>query len=1086
MTLEIHLVRLKQATLACVGLTLAALASAQNVIVQDNFTGATAAQNWLVFDGACLTAGNGTGSIPACDGNPYYRGVRLNGGQTGTLPDPVGYGALRFTNNTDDQTGAIVSNFTFPSGSGIAVTFSTVTYAGTGADGIGFFLMDGSLKPRAVGALGGSLGYACSNTNNIYDGLLGGYIGLGIDEFGNFLNAEDVASTGDGFQAGRIGLRGSGNTGWGWLNAQYPDWYPTRLSSSDRRNAVQRTCRTGYLWDFSRSVGNPTRKSRISYNYNLIPGGHVTLPESTPLYTEASTRPGAVPVTYQLKITQDSLLSLAYSYNGGVYQPVLTNQSIANSNGPMPSTFRFGFSGATGGSNNIHEVTCFQAAPASQSASSAGINTQQTGQVKTGTQVYLAYYHTNNWWGQMTSQDLLYDPGADTVSIASVANWDASCVLTGGTCTATGRSTSAQGPSSRNILSWNGSAGIPFQWNSLSASQQAALSQGDSTANANRLNYLRGERSLEMSSSGAGQFRQRTSVLADIQDSAPAWVGPPSAPYSDTWSDKLVAAASLPENAGGAQRYSSFKTAAATRQNVVYVGANDGLMHGFRSGAYDRSGNFVSQASMPNDGQEVLAYMPATVLSSIHNSTAALDYSSPQYAHAFNVNGSAYAGDLFYNNAWHTWLVAGLGTGGKGFYALDVTDPTQFSESRASSLVVGDWSSSTLSCVNASSCGNALGYTFGTPQIRRFHNGQWGFVLGNGLNSSQGTAGIFVVLVHPASGAKAVYYLDTGSGTSSASNGITYVTPADLDGDHIIDYVYAGDVKGNVWRFDLTHAAPSNWAVSRFGRSTPTPLFSSPGAQPISTKPVVAIVPALQGNPRVIVSFGTGNKTPQTISAAAQYASGPQSLYGVWDWDMAGWNAKAAPSAQMNSLVGPVTITTANLQLQTISLISGTNYRTVSSNKVCWQGGRECSYLSNRYGWYLNLPTAQEQVIFSPILYEGGLIVNTLIPANNTPLNCASNLDSGWTLAISIGSGGSFKQSFFADSTGRFVDYSGLLVSGLQLAAVGSPSIVTAGPAGGTKKPYIVNQTSSGTGDVRKINPPGGTSGARVTWQQIR
>jgi len=1062
-------------------------AQAQNQTIQDNFTGATASQNWQVFDGACLTAGNGTGSIPACYGNSYYSNNTLVGGQSGLLPDPVGSGALRFTNNYYFQTGAILSNFTFPSGSGLSVTFSTVTYGGTGADGIGFFLMDGALNPSAVGGSGGSLGYSCSNTNGKMDGLVGAYIGLGIDEYGNFLNAGDNTSSGNGFVPGRIGLRGSGNTAWAWLNTNYPSWYPSQFSTGDKLKAIQKTCSTGYLWDFSKNVDKPTQKGQITYNYNMIPGGYVVLPATTPLYTAATTRPAATPITYQLKITQDSLLSLSYSYNGGVYQPVLTNQSIINSNGPMPSTFRFGFTGSTGGSTNIHEVTCFQAAPVQQSSSSAGVNNQQTGQVKTGTQIYLGYYHTNNWWGQMTSQNLLYDNTSGSVTIASLANWDASCVLTGGACTATGGSNTVQGSSSRTILTWSGSAGIPFQWNSLSASQRTTLTQGDSSANANRLNYLRGDRSNEIVTGGTGLYRQRTGVLGDIQDSAPAWVGPPIGPYADAWVDKINSSATLLENANAAQRYSAFLTAKKTRQNVVYVGANDGFLHGFRAGAYDSAGNFVDNSTTPNDGREVLAYMPSTVFNDIHSSTAALDYSNAQYAHAFNVNGTPYTGDLFYNNAWHTWLVGGLGAGGPGFYALDVTDPTLFSESNAATLVKGDWSSTTLSCANTSNCGNNLGYTFGTPQIRRFHNGQWGFVLGNGFNSSSGKAGIFIVSVDAASGATTVYYLDTGSGSSSAKNGISYVTPADLDGDHVTDYVYAGDINGNVWRFDLTSADPNSWIASRFGRSVATPLFSTPNSQPITTKPVVAIVPAKSGNPRVIVSFGTGNKTPQTTSSAAVYATGTQSLYGVWDWDMGSWNTKTGANAPMSALTGTVTLSTSNLQLQTVSVIStATSLRTVSNTVICWQGSSDCGSNNTRYGWYLNLPTSSEQVIYSPVLYQGALIVNTTIPANNTPLNCGSDLDSGWTMAISIGSGGSFAQSFFADSTGKFVNYAGTVVSGMQLAAVGSPSVVTAGPTGGSRSPYLVSQTSAGTGDVHKINPPGGTIGARITWQQIR
>ncbi len=107
-------------------------------------------------------------------------------------------------------------------------------------------------------------------------------------------------------------------------------------------------------------------------------------------------------------------------------------------------------------------------------------------------------------------------------------------------------------------------------------------------------------------------------------------------------------------------------------------------------------------------------------------------------------------------------------------------------------------------CVNATNCGNNLGNTYGTPQIRRLHNGVWALIFGNGLNSTTGDAGIFVMIVDPSSGATSTYYLTTGS----SGNGIAYTTPADLDRDFITDYVYAGDVKGNVWRFDLTNSDP--------------------------------------------------------------------------------------------------------------------------------------------------------------------------------------------------------------------------------------------------------------------------------------
>ncbi|KKB10734.1 hypothetical protein, partial [Devosia chinhatensis] len=105
------------------------------LVISDTLTGASSSYKWQALNGACLTAGNGTGTIPACSGLSYYSGKTLVGGVTGTLPDAVGSGALRLTNgdtttgsNGNNQTGAVVSNFTFPTNQGIQVTFTTVTY----------------------------------------------------------------------------------------------------------------------------------------------------------------------------------------------------------------------------------------------------------------------------------------------------------------------------------------------------------------------------------------------------------------------------------------------------------------------------------------------------------------------------------------------------------------------------------------------------------------------------------------------------------------------------------------------------------------------------------------------------------------------------------------------------------------------------------------------------------------------------------------------------------------------------------------------------------------------------------------------
>lgn len=1423
--------------LALIGLAAtwpAAYAQTTTNVVQDSFTGTSAALNWIPSNGACLTAGNGTGTIPACKGLAYY-GTQTQAGLTNNV-DASGSGALRLTNGCvsgtcyPNQSGAIISNTPFSSSQGIQVTFTTYAYsgnsgggAGDGADGIGFYLLDASKVASTssnstttyapqIGAWGGSLGYSCSNVNSPYDGMVGAYIGLGMDEYGNYLNGayqsgytgdntatgQQATSTNGGngqqYQPQRIGLRGYGGIYLSALQAlnssatesdvknvcrnggtysysttgptQYTFTYtyppngnyttltttvysytPTLSKSSSNYQANQQACAsiqpsnttsggaggtsgtpvtiaggtalyqqattttnqtstgqanvtvttghgshqtsttytcntsttvstTTYSYTqpssssgvASMTVGSATTSNDDGYygngtpfvlmggnyypvsisssssniyshtatfpDYAAIPNAYLNLPSTTPIASEtALTRSTATPIAYKLQITQTGLLSLWYSYNGGNYVPVLTGQDISSSNGTMPSNFLFGFGGSTGGSQNVHEITCFQATPANVSASSAGINTQQTGEVQTGTQVYLAYYHPNNWWGELDSQNLVYNAVTGTVSISSAANWDASCILTGGSCTATGQtSMTAQGTGSRNMVTWTGGpndnastpGAAPFTWNRLTTNEQSWLGSNDSgVTNASqvaqdRVAYLGGNRTNEVTQSGksvanaAGSydnFRARTSVLGDIIDSSPVWVGPPLSPYPNTWSDLLYPTQTMAENATGAVTYGTFAGGntggEAKRLNVVYVGSNDGFMHGFESGYYNADGTYACTSKnsngiynlcadgTANDGKEVLAYIPGAVLATIHNATTStLDYSSVNYAHNFYMDATPGTGDLFYGNAWHTWLVSGLGVGGNAIFALDITDLG--TSAFGTNNVKGEWSTAvttassgssvatTLVCENdtsTSACGNDLGQTVGTPQIRRLHSGNWAIIFGNGFSSVTGHAGIYVMLVDSNGNISAssqsssnVYFLDTGVGSASNPNGIGYVSSVDTDGDHITDYVYAGDVYGNVWRFDLTSSSPANWGVSNYGNSSATPLFTTPpvktvytvttstsggttttttstptitylspvapsqqstyaygttqttsgnvttykviSPQPITTQLVVVSTtePSSNSNtPYVLVEFGTGSIQPQSVTSSATYSAGPQTLYGIWDWGMgvAGTAGSAYAGLSVGSTGTPTTsspITQSNLEQQTITSTTTSSsststilgYRTVSQNTVCMQGSTCATTDSNgnlvntagtQFGWYLNLPAYNgvswvggsnqtEQVIYSPIESEGAFIVNTTIPANNSPLSCTVVTTAGWTMALNPATGGGFTNSFFSTATGVVISGS---ISGIALSAVGSPSVVTA-----NGHPYLVNQTVSGVGTVNQINPPGGQSGSRLTWLQLR
>ena len=289
---------------------------------------------------------------------------------------------------------------------------------------------------------------------------------------------------------------------------------------------------------------------------------------------------------------------------------------------------RFGFGGSTGGSRNIHEIMCFQASPQNSAASSAGLNQKQTAKVQTGTQVYFAFYNPNNWTGSMTSQ---YLDSADGVNlqIDPIVNWDASCNLTGVPGGADlrlhRRARTHRRPRTRTpgrvMLTYNDAtvSGIPFTWSGagatpLSAGEQAKLDyfRSDPASSAVwpfasnlRLEYLRGQRGDEQNrlrrrprGLTAGRtpgpaprppaFAPRTSVLGDIIDSSPTWVGAPDRDFPAIWSDYLYPATAMPENSG--PTYATFKTEQTSRMNVVYAGANDGFMHGFRTGFFDANG----------------------------------------------------------------------------------------------------------------------------------------------------------------------------------------------------------------------------------------------------------------------------------------------------------------------------------------------------------------------------------------------------------------------------------------------------------------------------------------------------------------
>ena len=963
--------------------------------------------------------------------------------------------------------------------------------------------------------------------------------------------------------------------------------------------AVQATCKNGALYNYknwltnysSSTTGTSAGSATLANTKNTAgildyPALSSTILSGIQIANEsAATRGNATPIYYSLTITQDGKLSMSYAVNGSPsYTSIISNQSITSSNGPLPAWVRFGFAGSTGGSSNVHEVLCFKAAPASASASSAAANQKPAGKVQTGSYAYFASYVQINssYVGHLTA-NVLSTNSDGSLSIASVPTWDASCVLTGATAAqcATGVATTAQPWSTsatgtfspRAIATWNGTQGAPLEWANLSGDQQTALAVGDpssasSVSGSDRLNYLRGDRSQEISASstcpqlssyGMPCFRDRSSVLADIIDSSPTWVGPPQSSYTATWGDRLYSSTSAPENSG-TQNYTQFITAEQTRTNIVYAGANDGMLHGFRSGANTSAGAFDTTAA--NDGEEVLAYMPGAVLNSVASSSSSgcpspvpapmgatlsvvqnihgvspaagssaacvapsLDYSAVQYGHNFSVDATPGTGDLFYNGTWHTWLAGGLGAGGAAIYALDITDPVTAEaatgstpESALAGLVQGEWTPDTLNCVNnpsSGTCGVNLGNTYGTPLIRRMHDGKWAIIFGNGYGSASGDAGIYVMTISGNGAGNGIttytYYLSTNTASTTAPNGIAYVSSVDFDQDHMVDFVYAGDLQGNVWRFDLTSQTESTWTST-----SPFKLFHTPTGQPITTQVQVASGATGAGNSTVIVTFGTGQRTQFTNLSGAVYptystttTSGTtttttttpytQSVYGVWDWNMSAWNAKGsvqfasltaaqATTYGANPASGSPLLAPANLsqQVTLLSIDTGTNGADVdaTASAICWAGTTGCtSSTTAQFGWYFNLPTTGEQIIYNPEIYQGVLIVSSTIPANNSPVSCNIASDTGYTYAVSVLNGQAVSGFFSGTAYSKYADSSAM---GEQTNATGTPYLVTT--ANGTV--YMIYPTTSSSagngGTLTPINPPKTNVAKRMSWVQLR
>ena len=675
------------------------------------------------------------------------------------------------------------------------------------------------------------------------------------------------------------------------------------------------------------------------------------------------------------------------------------------------------------------------------------------------TSIFQVIFNTNNWTGRLVSR-LLDSNGNPTTT-----NWEA------GTSGLNTQNYSAD----RNIFTYNpvSGVGVPFRWGGLSPAQQNALNRTptnvvDSNGSA-RLDYLRGASTNE----GAGlNFRIRTCLdisgaplsacpanvgkLGDIINSASTFVGKPNFDYTDTFETPA---------------YSAFKTTYTNRTKVVYVGANDGMLHGFRE----------------SDGREVMAYVPNMVYTNdAANNLALLTWSS--YSHRYYVDGSPTTGDVVINGAWRTVLVGGMRKGGRGYYALDITNPTNFTENAANAQSLVKWEID-----NTKTGFEDLGYSFSQASIVKVADstgsgspkGRWAAIFGNGYNNTNtGHAVLYVVDI--ATG-NLIRKIDTavsgGLGTVATPNGLGTPTVVDIDDDKIADYVYAGDLFGNMWRFDLRSDTTSDWALAANVKTIFTAKDPLNVAQPITTRPSVGFHP--QGFGGLMVYFGTGKYLESSDNSTAGTQQ-TQTFYGIYD--------RGAPGSKtVTSKTESPAITRADLLQQTISTnstINGFNTRGISNNPIAYRLSRTA--LAGTYlGWYVNLPVNGERQVTDSVLRADRMIFTTIIPSSNP---CTPG-GTGWLMELNVVNGGQFRDTFDLNGDGTVDAGDRINVGGQTVGAAGVQSTTGGAPS----MPYIVNNPPSnltGKGSETKLSSDstGGTLSikestipiGRETWRQIK
>ena len=655
---------------------------------------------------------------------------------------------------------------------------------------------------------------------------------------------------------------------------------------------------------------------------------------------------------------------------------------------------------------------------------SASAVATSSSELRANGRVYIATFNSGDWSGQLLSIPI------DTQGLLGVTEWDAGAVS---------MAPNTISPTTRVVLTKGSSDGVAFEYANLTTAQKAFLDKDTAgtvdNCGVERVAFLRGASTKEgaggtfscSSASVINKLRNRTiSKLGDIVRSSPVFVDVPNAGHSDV------------DHAG----YTTFKTSYKSRTPMVYVGANDGTVHGFNACV----SGVTAGCSATDEGKELIAYVPSMVYGNLSRLTDK-EYNDN---HRFYVDSSPMVADAYTGAtpSWKSVLVGGLAGGGKGYYALDVTDPTVFTAANAAKLVL--WEFSDVDDVD-------MGYSYNLPsvnpftgqalQITKMENNKWAVIVGNGYNSTGGKAALYVLFI--AGGEDGTWTLGSDYiklvADSGTGNGLSTPVPFDSDGNGLADVIYAGDIKGNLWKFDVGSNSPGSWNVAIGG----LPLFVSGTGKPIISPPVISFHP----DGGQLVMFGTG----KYLEIGDTTNTDTQSTYGIWDH-----NTTAS-------------VTTSDLVSQ---VITDATVRTSTQNLV--------TYSATVKGWYFDMPIGGERLTGVPSLEDGLLTFATILPSSS-PCDFGGR---GFVYTVDYLTGGMLDYPAFDTNGNRIIASDDGLSTSIEISfSIGGVTRIR-----GEHQDVLVYSKAGGGGGGGGGGGPGGSTPAakgpaslrgRITWREI-